>query len=51
MRIYERVKDMCNNTNNNGNCVAEILSVILVLQQNACPESCLDTCDRPMLGG
>ena len=42
---------MCNNTNNNGNCVAEILSVILVLQQNACPESCLDTCDRPMLGG
>jgi len=48
---------MCNCNNNNdgerscANCVAEILSVILVLQQNACPENCLDTCDRPMLGG
>ena len=43
---------MCNNNNQSGsNCVAEILNVILVLQQNACPESCLDSCDRPMLGG
>ncbi len=42
---------MCNNGNNDGNCVAEILSVILVLQQNACVDSCLDSCDRPMLGG
>ena len=44
---------MCNNNkdNNNGNCIAEILKVILVLQQNACPENCLDSCDRPMLGG
>lgn len=43
---------MCNNNqNNSGNCVAEILSVILILQQNACPENCLDTCDRPALGG
>jgi len=44
---------MCNCNNESGckNCVAEILSVILVLQQNACPENCLDTCDRPMLGG
>lgn len=42
---------MCNNTNNDGNCVCEILKVILTLQQNACPETCLDTCDRPMLGG
>lgn len=40
-----------NNTNKNGNCINEILSVILVLQENACPENCLDTCDRPMLGG
>ncbi len=40
---------MCNN--NEGNCVAEILGVILVLQQNACPENCIDSCDRPMLGG
>lgn len=33
------------------NCIAEILSVILVLQQNVCGDSCLDSCDRPMLGG
>ena len=46
---------MCNNERNERNecenCVADILKVILVLQQNACPENCLDTCDRPMLGG
>ena len=44
---------MCNNNNQNesGNCVSEILKVILILQQNACPENCLDSCDRPMLGG
>ena len=40
---------MCNDKNTN--CIGEILKVILVLQQNACPESCLDSCDRPMLGG
>lgn len=40
---------MCNE--NDTNCIGEILKVILVLQQNACPESCLDSCDRPMLGG
>ena len=34
-----------------GNCIKDILCVILVLQQNACGESCLDSCDRPMLGG
>lgn len=39
---------MCNDNNNS---LAEILSVILVLQQNACVDSCLDSCDRPMLGG
>ena len=41
---------MCNNdTEKNG--IAEILQVILVLQQNAsCPDSCLDSCDRPILG-
>jgi hypothetical protein len=33
------------------NCIAEILGVILVLQQNVCGDSCLDSCDRPMLGG
>ncbi len=44
---------MCNNDNNNGSqgCIAEILNVILILQQNACPENCLDSCDRPALGG
>ena len=40
---------MCNE--NNKNCIGEILKVILVLQQNASPDSCLDSCDRPMLGG
>lgn len=42
---------MCNNNKSEGNCVADILSIILVLQQNACPDNCLDSCDRPMLGG
>ena len=41
----------CNDNNENNSCIAEILSVILVLQQNACVDSCLDSCDRPMLGG
>ena len=40
---------MCNEKNTN--CIGEILKVILVLQQNASPDSCLDSCDRPMLGG
>ena len=42
---------MCCKDNESNNSLAEILSVILVLQQNACGESCLDSCDRPMLGG
>ena len=42
---------MCNNDNEEKNCVSEILKVILVLQENACPDNCLDSCDRPMLGG
>lgn len=42
---------MCNRNDNEGSCIAEILKVILILQQNACPDSCLDSCDRPMLGG
>ena len=40
---------MCNDKSSN--CIGDILKVILVLQQNACPDSCLDSCDRPMLGG
>lgn len=51
MRIHERVKVMNNKDNNQGNCVCEILCVILVLQENACPDNCLQTCDRPVLGG
>ena len=41
------------NTSNNccDNCVAEILQVIKILQDNACPENCLNSCDRPALGG
>ncbi len=42
---------MCNNENNCSSCIAEILTVITVLQQNAnCSDSCLDTCDRGFLG-
>ncbi len=39
------------NNSNSSNCICDILKVILVLQENACPENCLDTCDRPLLGG
>ena len=39
------------NSNRDGNCINEILCVILVLQENACPDNCLQTCDRPVLGG
>lgn len=42
---------MCNNENKERNCICDILNVILVLQENACPDNCLDSCDRPMLGG
>jgi hypothetical protein len=45
---------MCNNNNDNScKCIAEILKVILILQQNAdCGgKDCLDTCDRGFLGG
>ena len=41
----------CSNNSGSNNCIIEILSIILVLQENACPDNCLDTCDRPMLGG
>ncbi len=45
---------MCNNNNDNNtcqNCIMEILQVICVLQNNACPDNCLLSCDRPALGG
>lgn len=37
--------------NNDSNSIGDILKVILILQENACPDKCLDSCDRPMLGG
>ena len=43
---------MCNNNNKTcDSCIMEILKVINVLQSNACPDSCLQSCDRPALGG
>ena len=43
---------MCNNNADDSCCIAEILNVINVLQQNAncCGDTCLDTCDRGFLG-
>ena len=40
-----------NNNDCEQNGIAEILRVILILQQNAsCPESVIDSCDKPILG-
>ncbi len=42
---------MCDKPNNSCQCLNEILTVILILQQNAnCGDACLDTCDRGFLG-
>ena len=45
---------MCNNNTDSESCrcIAEILTVINVLQQNAncCGDTCLETCDRGFLG-
>lgn len=58
MNRNEGVDYMCNSNNDNGccdpcanNCIAEILQVICVLQANASPSTCLNSCDRPALGG
>lgn len=52
MNRNEGVDYMCNNENNNEcNCISEILQIIVVLQSNACPDNCLNSCDRPALGG
>ena len=42
---------MCNE-NSDCKCIAEILTVIRILQHNAscCGDSCLDTCDKGFLG-
>ena len=52
MNINKGVDCMCNNeTNNCENCIADILKVILLLQQNVCGnDTCLQTCDRGFLG-
>lgn len=45
---------MCNNREENNtceNCIADILKVILLLQQSVCQsDTCLQTCDRGFLG-
>ena len=41
----------CNSNPCENNCIAEILQVINVLQSNVCPDNCLNSCDRPALGG
>lgn len=44
---------MCNESNNNNgcNCIAEILKVINILQDEVCPgDTCLNTCTRAFLG-
>ena len=45
---------MCNNNNNENtcnSCIADILKVILLLQESVCGnDSCLQTCDRGFLG-
>ena len=45
---------MCNNNNADNNCnscIADILKVILLLQESVCGnDSCLQTCDRGFLG-
>ena len=44
---------MCENSNSSSkcNCIAEILKVINILQNEVCPgESCLETCTRAFFG-
>ncbi len=52
MNMNKGVDHMCNNeTNTCENCIADILKVILLLQQNVCQgDTCLQTCDRGFLG-
>jgi len=50
MYIEKGVDYMCNNSDDS-KCIAEILKVINILQDNAeCADNCLDTCDRGFLG-
>ena len=41
----------CNSCKDCDNCIMDTLQVICILQANACPENCLNSCDRPVLGG
>ncbi len=42
---------MCENTNNNCNCISDILNTICILQNEVCPgDTCLNTCTRGFLG-
>lgn len=54
LNINKGVDYMCNNENernNCKNCMADILKVILILQQRSCGnDTCLQTCDRGFLG-
>jgi len=54
LNINKGVDYMCNNnidTNTCENCIADILKVILLLQQSVCQnDTCLQTCDRGFLG-
>jgi len=49
--MHERVNNMCfESEKREGGCLLEILSIIDILQRNACPEECILTCDKPVLG-
>ena len=53
MNINKGVDYMCNNNEPNTceNCIADVLKVILLLQESVCGnDSCLQTCDRGFLG-
>ena len=52
VNINKGVDYMCNNEMNTcENCIADILKVILLLQQSVCQnDTCLQTCDRGFLG-
>ena len=54
LNINKGVDYMCNNdteSNTCQNCIADILKVILLLQDRACGnDRCLQTCDRAFLG-
>ncbi len=51
MKTMERVNFMCKEKKTEGNCISEILLVILLLQKNSGQsKKCLETCDKGFLG-